>query len=41
MPLLPLAPPRTQLGMDADEAQLWWDWMETRGISYVNWSIAD
>lgn len=27
--------------IDAAEAQIWWDWMEARGISYANWSIAD
>lgn len=27
--------------IDASEAQIWWDWMEARGISYANWSIAD
>lgn len=27
--------------IDPAEAQIWWDWMEARGISYANWSIAD
>ena len=27
--------------IDAEESQRWWDWMEERGISYANWSIAD
>lgn len=27
--------------IDAAESQIWWDWMEARGISYANWSIAD
>ncbi|HEY0595088.1 glycoside hydrolase family 5 protein [Sphingopyxis sp.] len=27
--------------IDAAEAQIWWDWMEARGISHANWSIAD
>lgn len=27
--------------IDAAETRLWWKWCETRGISYVNWSLAD
>jgi endoglucanase len=27
--------------IDAAETRLWWKWCEARGISYVNWSLAD
>lgn len=27
--------------INAAEARIWWDWMEARGISHANWSIAD
>ena len=27
--------------IDPAESRIWWDWMEAREISYVNWSIAD
>lgn len=27
--------------IDAAESRIWWDWLEARGIGYVNWSIAD
>jgi endoglucanase len=27
--------------IDAAETRTWWQWCEARGISYVNWSLAD
>ncbi|RZJ78635.1 MAG: glycoside hydrolase family 5 protein, partial [Brevundimonas sp.] len=28
-------------GVDEAETRVWWDWMEARGISYLNWSVND
>nr|USZ80402.1 glycoside hydrolase family 5 subfamily 2 [Tetropium fuscum] len=27
--------------VDAAESQLWWDWLDERGMSYVNWALSD
>lgn len=27
--------------IDVEESNVWWDWMEENGISYMNWSVSD